>query len=44
MGGVEIETRLPGETRRAARKRIKKERKALASAPQRALGDGRRND
>jgi hypothetical protein len=44
MGGVEIETRLPGETRRAARKRIKKERKELASAPPRALGDGRRND
>lgn len=31
MGGVSIETRLPGESRRAARKRIKKERrKALA--------------
>jgi hypothetical protein len=40
MGGVSIETRLPGETGREARKRIKKERKALASAAQRQLGDG----
>lgn len=40
MGGVSIETRLPGETGREARKRIKKERKALASASQRQLGDG----
>ena len=34
MGGVSIETRLPGESRREARKRIKKEQKLLA--------DGRR--
>ena len=40
MGGVSIDTRLPGETRREARKRIKKERKALASGAQRTLGDG----
>lgn len=39
MGGVSIETRLPGETRRDARKRIKKERKQLADASQRALPD-----
>jgi hypothetical protein len=31
MGGVSIETRLPGESGRQARKRIKKERKQLAS-------------
>jgi Domain of unknown function (DUF1707) len=37
MGGVSIETRLPGESRRDARKRIKKERKQLAGARQRAL-------
>lgn len=41
MGGVSIETRLPGETRREARKRIRKERKVLANGAQRVLGDGR---
>ena len=41
MGGVSIETRLPGETRRDAKKRIKKERKALATASQRALPPGK---
>jgi hypothetical protein len=32
MGGVKIETRLPGETEREARKRRKRERRALRSA------------
>ena len=40
MGGVSIETRLPGESHRAARKRIKKEQKLLAGAPRGALGEG----
>jgi hypothetical protein len=30
MGGFEISTRLPGESAREARKRLKKERKAKA--------------
>jgi hypothetical protein len=37
MGGVSIETRLPGESRRDARRRIKKERKQIPGASQRAL-------
>lgn len=40
MGGVSIETRMPGESRRAAKKRIKKERKELANREQRALPKG----
>jgi hypothetical protein len=41
MGGVSIETRLPGESRREAKKRIKKEQKQLAAGPRRALGPGK---
>jgi hypothetical protein len=37
MGGVSIETRLPGESSRQARKRIRKERKALAKGEVRSL-------
>lgn len=44
MGGVSIETRLPGESARDAKRRMKKERKALAAAHQRALPDPRRRD
>ena len=41
MGGVSIETRLPGETERDARKREKRERKALRDNRARALPPGR---
>ncbi len=41
MGGVSIETRLPGETERDARKREKRERKALRSSADRALPPGK---
>jgi len=41
MGSVEILTRLPGETARDARKREKRERKALRSGDSRALPPGR---
>lgn len=42
FGGVSIETRLPGETRREARKRDKREAKALRDGRDpKALGDGR---
>lgn len=52
MGGVSIQTRLPGESERDARKRAKKERKALAEAARqglpraevRSLPAGRRDD
>jgi hypothetical protein len=44
MGGVSIETRLPGESRREARRRIKKERKALAAASTRALPERTRGE
>lgn len=44
MGGVSIATRLPGESARDAKKRVKKERKALAEAHQRALPGPRRHD
>jgi len=44
MGGVSIETRLPGETRREAKRRIRKERKQLAAAPRGALGPGRKDE
>lgn len=37
MGGFSVETRLPGESGRQARKRIKREQKALASGDARAL-------
>jgi hypothetical protein len=37
MGGVSIETRLPGESRREAKRRMKKERKQLVAGSQRAL-------
>jgi hypothetical protein len=40
MGGVSIETRLPGETNRDARKRIKRERKQLAAGHARSLPPG----
>jgi hypothetical protein len=43
MGGVEIETRLPGETKRDARRRAKRERKELETG-QRQLPAGRRDD
>ena len=33
MGGVSIETRLPGESRREARKRIKAERRVERALP-----------
>jgi hypothetical protein len=36
MGGVDIQTRLPGESWRQARKRVKKERKELAASAARA--------
>jgi hypothetical protein len=43
MGGFSCETRLPGESGRQARKRIKRERKhELAAGSQRALPDGER--
>jgi hypothetical protein len=42
MGGVSIETRLPGETSRDARKREKRERKALRERNARALPPGDR--
>ncbi len=41
MGGVSIETRLPGESDRQARKREKRERKALRKAEREALPPGR---
>ncbi len=41
MGGVDIQTRLPGESWRQARKRIKRERKALARGEPPALPPGR---
>jgi hypothetical protein len=44
MGGVSIETRLPGESRRDAKRRLKSERKALAAAHQRALPDPTKRD
>jgi len=44
MGGFSCETRLPGESGRQARKRIKRERKELAAGSQRALSDGKRDD
>ncbi|MEZ4403800.1 MAG: LiaF-related protein [Kofleriaceae bacterium] len=37
FGAVEIDTRLPGESRKAARKRAKQEAKALAGSPRAAL-------
>jgi hypothetical protein len=40
MGGVKIETRLPGESRSQAKKRMRKERKELASGPRKALKPG----
>lgn len=40
MGGVTIETRLPGESRSQARKRMRKERKELASGQRKALEPG----
>ena len=44
MGGVSIETRLPGESRRDAKRRLKRERKALAGAHERALSDPTKRD
>lgn len=44
MGGVSIETRLPGESARDAKRRMKKERKALAAGHQRALPDPSQRD
>lgn len=44
MGGVSVETRLPGESRRDAKRRMKSERKALAAAHQRALPDPTKRD
>ena len=42
LGSVEVEQRLPGETRRMASKRLQQERKALAAAAQRKLlGSGK---
>lgn len=43
MGGVSIETRLPGESQRQAKKRIKAERRQLARAEARQL-PGKRDD
>ena len=43
MGGFSCETRLPGESGRQARKRIKRELKALEAGSQRALTDGKRD-
>ena len=40
MGGVSIETRMPGESHRQARKRIRKERKLLARGEPRSLPPG----
>ncbi len=40
MGGVRIETRLPGESRRQAKRRVKKERKELDSGRRKALPSG----
>jgi len=40
MGGVEVSTRLPGETSGDARRRIRRERKALARGAAGELGDG----
>ncbi len=37
MGGVDIQTRMPGESRRQARRRVRKERKELATAAPAAL-------
>ena len=42
MGGFSCETRLPGESGRQARKRIKRELKALEAGSRRALPDGKR--
>jgi hypothetical protein len=46
MGGLDIETRLPGESARQARKRVRGERKAreraLRSGSTRQLPPGRR--
>ena len=41
MGGVSIETRLPGESSRQARKRVKREKKLLAEAEVRRLPGGK---
>jgi DUF1707 SHOCT-like domain len=41
MGGVSIETRLPGESQRDARKREKRERKALRDGSRAALPPGK---
>jgi hypothetical protein len=38
FGGVSVETRLPGESARDARRRSRRERKALAAARDKALG------
>jgi hypothetical protein len=43
MGGFSVETRLPGETSRDARKRIKKERKQLVAGGSRQLASGSGN-
>jgi hypothetical protein len=42
MGGVSIETRLPGESRRQAKRRVKKERKALESGRNALESGGRK--
>ena len=44
MGGVSIETRLPGESRREAKRRMKKERKALVEASTKALPERTKSD
>ncbi|MCL4224630.1 MAG: DUF1707 domain-containing protein [Myxococcales bacterium] len=41
MGGVDIETRLPGESRREARKRVKREARALKGEARAALPEAR---
>lgn len=44
FGGVEIETRLPGESRRDARKRSKREARALRDGSRATLPPGERDD
>jgi hypothetical protein len=41
MGGVSIETRLPGESRRDAKRRTKREAKALKGEARAALPEAR---
>lgn len=44
MGGVEIQTRMPGESKRQARKRLKQEKKQLAAGSRAALKAAREDE